>query len=125
MDPAFRISVQASFGELAEAGSRMLKGSNAGLESYPPDTKLTAAYFENFFAEAVRAADARGVHLYCGEYGVIDRARPEDALEWYRHIHAAFEKYAISRCAWSYKRMDFGLSDARMDGVRDELLKYL
>ena len=125
MDPAFRISVQASFGELAEAGSRMLKGSNAGLESYPPDTKLTAAYFENFFAEAVRAADARGVHLYCGEYGVIDRVPPEQALVWYRAIHAAFEGCGIGRAAWSYRQMDFGLSDSRMDPVRPELIRYL
>ena len=86
---------------------------------------LEEDFFDRVFAPAVEAAKRNGAELYCGEYGVIDRACPEDALEWYRHIHAAFEKYAISRCAWSYKRMDFGLSDTRMDGVRDELLEYL
>lgn len=35
------------------------------------------------------------------------------------------EAHNIPRAAWSYKEMDFGLSDARMDGVREELLKYL
>ena len=82
-------------------------------------------YFDRVFSPAVEAAKKNGSELYCGEYGVIDKARPEDALEWYRHIHAAFEKYGIARCAWSYKQMDFGLSDPRMDGVRDELIRYL
>ena len=40
-------------------------------------------------------------------------------------IHTAFEKYGIGRAAWSYRQMDFGLSDARMDGVRAELVKVL
>ena len=82
-------------------------------------------YFDRVFAPAVEAAKKNGAELYCGEYGVIDKARPEDALEWYRHIHAAFEKYGIARCAWSYKQMDFGLSDPRMDGVREEMIRYL
>ena len=87
--------------------------------------KIPEDYFDQVFAPAVETAKKNGAELYCGEYGVIDKARPEDALEWYRHIHATFEKYGISRCAWSYKQMDFGLSDARMDGVRDELIRYL
>ena len=74
---------------------------------------------------ALQAANQYGAMLYCGEYGVIDIASPEDTVKWYRQIHAAFEKYGISRCAWSYKQMDFGLSDARMDGVRQELIKLL
>ena len=76
-------------------------------------------------ADAVNAAARYDVPLYCGEYGVIDCARPEDALVWFTLIHGAFEKYGIGRAAWSYREMDFGLSDARMDGVRDELVKVL
>ena len=59
------------------------------------------------------------------KYGVIDKAAPEEALKWFRAIHAVFEKYQISRSVWSYKQMDFGLTDARLDGVREELLKLL
>ena len=36
-----------------------------------------------------------------------------------------FEKYNIARAVWSYKEMDFGITDSRLDGVRDELIKYL
>ena len=125
MDPAFRIPVTASYGEMVEAGSRMLEGSSAGLENWPANEKLSTAYFEEFMAEAVAAAEKQGVALYCGEYGVIDRAKPEDALAWFTMIHAAFEKYGIGRAAWSYRQMDFGLSDERMDEVREALVKVL
>ena len=89
------------------------------------EAEIPADFFDRVFEPAVRAAKENGAELYCGEYGVIDRAKPEDAVKWYRMIHAAFEKYGICRCAWSYRQMDFGLSDARMDAVRDELLPLL
>ena len=66
-----------------------------------------------------------GAELYCGEYGVIDVVPAEDAVKWYRTINSVFEKYGIGRAAWSYKKMDFGLTDSRLDGVRDELLKLM
>ena len=50
---------------------------------------------------------------------------PEDTLAWLRTIHAVYERYAIARCVWNYKELDFGLSDARLDGVREELLTLL
>lgn len=125
MDPAFRIPVTASFAEMAEADVRMGTLSCAGYDRFPLDTVLSPAYFEAFMADAVAVAEAKGVPLYCGEYGVIDRAKPTDAVEWFRMIHTAFEKYGVGRAAWSYREMDFGLSDARMDGVREELLRYL
>ena len=125
MDRAFRLPVTATFAEMAKADREMGTLSCAGYEKYAPDTVLSSAYFEDFMAEAASVAEQRGVRLYCGEYGVIDCASPEDAVQWYRMIHAAFEKYGIGRAAWSYREMDFGLSDARMDGVRAELLQYI
>ena len=89
------------------------------------DMDITPDFFEKLFAEAMETAKNNGTSLYCGEYGVIDRATPEDALKWFKVINTVFEKYKIARAAWSYKEMDFGLSDSRMDGVRDELIKYL
>ena len=85
----------------------------------------TEQHFEDLFAGALQAAEQNHTCLYCGEYGVIDKATPEDTVKWYRTIHAVFEKYGIARAAWNYRAMDFGLSDARMDGVREELIRYL
>ena len=50
---------------------------------------------------------------------------PEEAVKWFRDLHKVFERHGIGRSLWSYKQMDFGLADARMDGVRDELLRLV
>ena len=89
------------------------------------ESGASEAFFQELFASAVLKARREGTELYCGEYGVIDVVPPEEALPWFRAIHAAFEKYGISRSVWSYRNMDFGLADRRMDGVRKELLRYL
>ena len=89
------------------------------------DADITPAFFDDFFASALEKAKLENSPLYCGEYGVIDRVSPEDTVKWYKAINEIFEKYGISRSAWSYKQMDFGLSDERLDDVREELLKYL
>ena len=86
---------------------------------------VSEAYFEELFATAIAKAEQEGTELYCGEYGVIDVVPPEEALPWFRAIHAVLERHGIARSVWSYKEMDFGLADARMDAVREELLKLL
>lgn len=89
------------------------------------DSGATAEYFEKLFEDAINKAKEDDKLLYCGEYGVIDIVSPEDTLSWYKVINSVFEKHGIGRSCWSYKQMDFGISDPRMDKVRDELIKYL
>lgn len=88
-------------------------------------TKLNSDFFAELFEEAVRVAEERNVSLYCGEYGVIDQAPTADTLRWFKDINTAFEKYGIGRAAWSYKQMDFGLSDEHYKDIITELTKYL
>ncbi|MCQ2536904.1 MAG: glycoside hydrolase family 5 protein [Lachnospiraceae bacterium] len=83
---------------------------------------LSAEYFESIMAEAIKTAEDRNVILYCGEYGVIDKADPEAAVRWYTDIHKVFKKYGIGSAAWSYKAMDFGFICGNVDSVRDKLL---
>ena len=75
------------------------------------DSGATEEYFESLFAAAIETAQARDKALYCGEYGCIDRIGDEDTLKWYRALHAVLGRYGIGSAAWSYKRMDFGLTD--------------
>ncbi len=89
------------------------------------ESGVSEEYFERVFSSAIEKAKAEGTELYCGEYGVIDVVSPEDTLKWYKTINAVFEKYGIARAAWNYKEMDFGISDSRLDGIREQLLKYL
>ena len=86
------------------------------------ESGCSEAWVEDFLSPALEKAQQEGCELYCGEYGVIDVVPPEEAMHWFRAVHAVFEKHGIARCLWSYKQMDFGLADARMDAVRGELL---
>lgn len=87
--------------------------------------KMSPEYFERLMSRAIETGKKYNVPLYCGEYGVIELAEVEDQMKWYQDMHAALEKYDIARAAWSYKQMDFGLSDKRLEPVIDELIKYL
>ena len=89
------------------------------------ESNITEDYFEQLFSPAIAKAQKHHTALYCGEYGVIDRAKPEDILKWFQVIHNIFEKYKIGRCAWNYKALDFGFSDTRLDDIREEILKNL
>ena len=89
------------------------------------DSGVSRDWFEDFLRPALEKAEREGTELYCGEYGVIDVVPPEEAVKWFRDLHAVFERHGIARSLWSYKEMDFGLQDQRMDGVREELLGLL
>ena len=89
------------------------------------ESGMSEAWLEDFLAPAFEKAEKDGTELYCGEYGVIDIVPPEEALKWFRDVHAVFERHGVARSLWSYKQMDFGLSDARLDAVRDEMLTLL
>ena len=82
-------------------------------------------FFINLFKECVECAEKYNVGLYCGEYGVIDRADPESTLRWIKDINNVFNYYGIGRALWSYKKMDFGLIDDHYKPVYDEMIKYL
>ena len=87
-------------------------------------TGIGVEYFRSMFKPAVEAALKYDVPLYCGEYGVIDKAPAEDALNWFRDIHVVFEENGIGRSVWNYREKDFGLMDERLDAVRNELVSY-
>lgn len=125
MNPDFRISLDSTIKEMEAAAGRMVFPGWDGYGRFDPMDPMSPAFFETLFEEAVQTAKERDVRLYCGEYGVIDLVPPQQTVRWYEMIHAAFEKYGIGRAAWSYRQMDFGLSDARLDHVRDALLKLL
>lgn len=95
-------------------------------EGKDPNTALlSATFFEAIFADAIRVAEKYNVPLYCGEYGVIERADRDSTLAWYQSIHAALDAHKIARSAWSYKQMDFGIVDSLNDNIRDEIIKCL
>ena len=86
---------------------------------------LKKDFFIDLFKEAVEYAEENGVALYCGEYGVIDRADLPSTINWMKDINSVFEHYGIGRALWSYKKMDFGIIDSHYAPIFDEMIKYL
>lgn len=89
------------------------------------DKPVSADYFERMFAEACRIAEENDVPLYCGEYGVIDKADLESTVRWFADIHAALDKMNIARAAWTYRQKDFGITDEHYSDVLEQIVKYL
>ncbi len=125
MDTEFRMHVDEDYAAYREKTGKVIPWDVRKFDGYNDKDVFSADFFDKWLSEAVKISEERNVRLYCGEYGVIDRADPEDTLKWFEMICSVFDKYGIGRAAWSYKEMDFGIADARMDGVRDALLKLL
>ncbi len=125
MPSDYKIDYPLTVQQCIDETKRLIDENFAYPISHLADMECGAQFFCDFFAEAVRIAEEYDVPLYCGEYGVIDKAAPEAALRWYKDIHAAFEKYGIGRAAWTYKQMDFGITDEHYRPVFEELLKNL
>ena len=111
--------------DFTHQGAQWVDGMKPDFRIRYSECGLSAEYFAERFKEASETAAKYNTVLYCGEYGVIENAEPEDIIEWYKAIHSAFEQMGICRATWSYKEMNFGLSDERLSGFIDELIKYL
>ncbi len=125
MNTSLKVAFKTPFAEYKRLTEENVGQVGTKFDGFAPDALPDESYFETIFAEAISVAEKRNVLLYCGEYGVIERATPEDTVAWYKTISTVFNKNGIGRAAWSYRQMDFGLSDTRLDSVRNELLKYV
>lgn len=88
------------------------------------ESGVTEKFFEDFFADAIKTSNERGVPLYCGEYGVIETVDVQQALPWYKALHSVFEKYNIGHAVWTYKKMDFGLSSPSLSVIKNEIISH-
>lgn len=79
-------------------------------------------FMREMMQEAVSAAKNAGVSLYCGEFGVIDRAPIKDTERWFRDVDMVFREFNIGCAVWNYKNKDFGIADAHYDEIRKELI---
>ena len=75
--------------------------------------------------EACAAAENAGVPVYCGEYGVIDRAPVKGTEAWFADVHKIFREFGVGHAVWTYKEMDFGLTESHYDEIRSELIKMM
>ncbi|MBB6633601.1 glycoside hydrolase family 5 protein [Cohnella thailandensis] len=80
---------------------------------------------EKYLRHADNFMTYAGKQLYCGEFGVIDQAQPDDAVRWVRDVVRLLDERGIGRAYWSYKEMDFGLVDRNGAVVNKELIRAL
>lgn len=79
-------------------------------------------FMREMINEAVDAARKAGVGLYCGEFGVIDRAPVKDTLRWFADVNQVFKENCIGGAIWNYKEKDFGLLSEHYTPIRSELI---
>ena len=125
MNPDYRLPLDSTYEEYIKKTAEKVGQIGTAFGAFDKKGSPDEHYFETIFAEAIDIAEKRNVLLYCGEYGVIDHADPNDILKWYGLISKVFDNHGIGRAAWSYKNMNFGLNDSWADGIRAELVKKL
>lgn len=123
MPADFHINYPGNFDAYMQI-SKTIKGTMNGAlaEEGLNLTSLGPDFFEKMFLDGIQAAEHFDVPLYCGEYGVIDQAPPEDTVRWFHDINSVFKKYSIGRAVWTYKEMDFGIVGPHYDSVREALV---
>ena len=123
MPADFTIAYPETRAAYKEASQRLL-GWNEHIG--PEDQKMIdESYFDEMFRPALEMAEKWNTPLYCGEYGVIERAGLNDTVNWLRDIHAVFDRYGIGRAIWTYKVHNFGLTGAHYAPMLDEIIQNL
>jgi endoglucanase len=69
---------------------------------------------EKMMQKPLRLADSLKLPLYCGEFGVIDKAPVAAKLAWYKDMETIFKKHGIAYANWNYKAGSFGIVDRDM-----------
>jgi endoglucanase len=112
----------------------IITGLETYLEQYPQFRKRLGRYIglvmnENGIRKdlepAIQFSRQTQKPLYCGEFGVIDRAPKDSSVMWYRDIIRIFREYKIGYACWSYKNMDFGLVDSDSHVIHKELINII
>jgi endoglucanase len=87
--------------------------------------RLDRQYLSDRMRPARHFMRSRKESVYCGEFGVIDRAPIQTRINWTRDLIDVFNGLHIGYAYWSYKQMDFGLVDSKGNPVSDELLRVV
>jgi endoglucanase len=69
---------------------------------------------EKMMQKPLQLSKSLGLPLYCGEFGVINKAPIEDKLGWYHDMVAIFNKNGIGYANWNYKAGAFGIVDINL-----------
>jgi endoglucanase len=115
-EPFFLTHYQASWTRLKDFKGEVNYPGQIVLNGASPEEKriYNRDTLEKMMQKPLRLADSLKLPLYCGEFGVIDKAPVEAKLAWYRDMVAIFKKRGISFANWNYKSGSFGIVDQQM-----------
>lgn len=125
MTADFRTTYPNEFAKFMSETEKFLPSEHGEILIKITQEKIDKNFFEAAFSEAIQVAKERDIALYCGEYGVIDKADLASTINWYLDINSTFAKYGIGRAAWTYKEKDFGIIDEHYAPIFDKLIKLL
>jgi len=94
--------------DLEGLGERLLEAIEANGWNEPFGRETVA----RDIALPLAVANARGLQLYCGEFGCYERTPEPLRLAWYRDMLSVFEANNIAWANWDYKG-SFGIVDAQ------------
>ncbi len=77
------------------------------------------ALMEKLLKHAIDFVQYSQAQLYCGEFGVINSAPPQEAVKWIADVCSILESHQIGHALWNYKSLDFGLLDLQGNIISD------
>lgn len=125
MPAGYSIDYPNEFSTCVDQTEKYLPSEHRDIYELVRSEKADIEFIRAAFADAVKTANERNTALYCGEYGVIDKASLDTTLNWFADIHRVFEEYGIARAVWTYKGKDFGITDAHYCTIADKLIELL
>ncbi len=79
-------------------------------------------YLAGLLRPALDFSERIGAPVYCGEFGVYEKAAMQTRRNWSQDMVALLNEHGIGRAIWNYKALDFGLIDAAGREVDPELI---
>lgn len=89
------------------------------------ETENDKNLMERLLRDAERFSLSCRTGLYCGEFGVINTAPPQDGARWISDLVHLLEQNKIGHALWNYKSLDFGLLDQKGHIVSEELVSKI
>lgn len=89
------------------------------------ETSNDRALMDKLLGHALAFIHDSSCQLYCGEFGVIDSAPPNEAAKWINDFLEILDANGIGHSLWNYKSLDFGLLNLQGNVVSEYLLDFI
>jgi endoglucanase len=122
------------YNQALEYPGQQAPGLTAIVEKYSHDThgldkeigiQFNKSYLQSVLQPALDFSKQAGQPIYCGEFGVYERASMTTRLNWTRDFIDLLNEFDIGRAYWTYKALDFGLLDKDGRTVNQELIELV